>query len=195
MNAIEEFVNTAVGNLFPDEIYVPEWLSRSASMLGGASTQIPFKLKHIDITDEVFWQAAIVILLHPLFWNIIARLEYYTHIITKICRKREIGVCLLALWIFVIGIYRDALFVAAVRHQKRMPELHTFAFRATGELCIIFGLLLVFSSFYQLGVFGTYLGDYFGILMEKRVTAFPFNVCSDPMYDGATLAFLGKALL
>lgn len=34
---------------------------------------------------------------------------------------------------------------------------------------------------WRLGVVGTYLGDYFGILMEERVTAFPFNVMDDPM--------------
>ena len=29
---------------------------------------------------------------------------------------------------------------------------------------------------YALGVTGTYLGDYFGILMDEPVTSFPFNV-------------------
>lgn len=38
-----------------------------------------------------------------------------------------------------------------------------------------------FCSMYQLGVTGTFLGDYFGILMEDRVTAFPYNVTNNPM--------------
>jgi methylene-fatty-acyl-phospholipid synthase len=42
---------------------------------------------------------------------------------------------------------------------------------------------------------GTYLGDYFGILMSSRITGFPFNILSDPMYVGSTLAFLGGAIL
>lgn len=47
---------------------------------------------------------------------------------------------------------------------------------------------------YALGVTGTYLGDYFGILMEKKVEGFPFNVTDAPMYWGSTLSFLGTAL-
>jgi phosphatidylethanolamine N-methyltransferase len=69
---------------------------------------------------------------------------------------------------------------------------------------------LVVTSIYALGItgklphaprpgsadhVGTYLGDYFGILMSKRVTGFPFNLFSDPMYVGSTFAFLGGALL
>jgi methylene-fatty-acyl-phospholipid synthase len=45
-----------------------------------------------------------------------------------------------------------------------------------------------------LGVTGTYLGDYFGILMDKMVTGFPFNVMDNPMYNGSTMCFLGHSL-
>lgn len=48
---------------------------------------------------------------------------------------------------------------------------------------------------YVLGITGTYLGDYFGILMDRRVTSFPFNVTDAPMYYGSTLSFLGTAIL
>lgn len=48
---------------------------------------------------------------------------------------------------------------------------------------------------WALGVTGTYLGDYFGILMDRMVTGFPFNVCSAPMYYGSTMSFLGTAIL
>ncbi|KAG0372890.1 Phosphatidyl-N-methylethanolamine N-methyltransferase [Mortierella sp. AD032] len=37
-------------------------------------------------------------------------------------------------------------------------------------------------------------GDYFGILMDTRVTSFPFNINDDPMYNGTTLMCLGTAL-
>lgn len=47
---------------------------------------------------------------------------------------------------------------------------------------------------YALGVTGTYLGDYFGILMDAKVTGFPFNVSEAPMYHGSTLSFLATAL-
>lgn len=57
------------------------------------------------------------------------------------------------------------------------------------------GNILVLSSMYALGITGTYLGDYFGILMEERVTSFPFNITDAPMYYGSTLSFLGTAIL
>jgi len=52
----------------------------------------------------------------------------------------------------------------------------------------------VLSSMWALGLTGTYLGDYFGILMNDVVTGFPFNVSSCPMYLGSTLNFLGTSL-
>lgn len=48
---------------------------------------------------------------------------------------------------------------------------------------------------WALGVTGTYLGDYFGILMDDIVTGFPFNVTVSPMYYGSTMSFLGTAIL
>ena len=41
---------------------------------------------------------------------------------------------------------------------------------------------------------GTFLGDYFGILMKEKVTGFPFNVLDNPMYVGSTLLFLAHSL-
>jgi methylene-fatty-acyl-phospholipid synthase len=38
-------------------------------------------------------------------------------------------------------------------------------------------------------------GDYFGILMDHKVTSFPFNITGAPMYYGSTLSFLGSAIL
>jgi phosphatidylethanolamine/phosphatidyl-N-methylethanolamine N-methyltransferase len=56
------------------------------------------------------------------------------------------------------------------------------------------GLTLVVSSAWALGLTGTYLGDYFGILMKEKVVGFPFNILNNPMYVGSTLCFLGNAL-
>jgi uncharacterized membrane protein YagU involved in acid resistance len=41
---------------------------------------------------------------------------------------------------------------------------------------------------------GTFLGDYFGILMSARVTGFPFNIVENPMYVGSTMCFAATAL-
>lgn len=56
------------------------------------------------------------------------------------------------------------------------------------------GNVLVLASTYQLGIIGTYLGDHFGFLMKAPVTAFPYNICDHPMYEGATLIFMGYSL-
>lgn len=56
------------------------------------------------------------------------------------------------------------------------------------------GQLFVVTSTWALGVTGTFLGDYFGILMDHRVEGFPFNVLRDPMYVGSTMCFAATAL-
>jgi methylene-fatty-acyl-phospholipid synthase len=48
---------------------------------------------------------------------------------------------------------------------------------------------------WALGVTGTFLGDYFGILMKEKVASFPFNVTGAPMYWGSTCSFLGVAFV
>jgi len=83
----------------------------------------------------------------------------------------------------------------ALRHQPTLPLLLTPPFTYTAYGLILAGNILVLSSMYALGITGTYLGDYFGILMEKRVTNFPFNITDAPMYYGSTLSFLGTAIL
>ncbi|KAG1718321.1 hypothetical protein EDB19DRAFT_1974955 [Suillus lakei] len=49
---------------------------------------------------------------------------------------------------------------------------------------------LVVTSTWALGVTGTFLGDYFGILMDHHVQGFPFNVLRDPMYVWTPRYFL-----
>jgi methylene-fatty-acyl-phospholipid synthase len=56
------------------------------------------------------------------------------------------------------------------------------------------GNTLVLTSMWALGVTGTYLGDYFGILMDEPVTTFPFNVSGSPMYHGSAMSFLATAI-
>lgn len=75
----------------------------------------------------------------------------------------------------------------------------------------IIGQMLVITSTWALGITGTFLGDYFGILKDHRVeryasnhsfwkkgfyllTRFPFNVLRDPMYVGSTMCYTAAAL-
>ncbi|KAF8949973.1 phospholipid methyltransferase-domain-containing protein [Flammula alnicola] len=63
-----------------------------------------------------------------------------------------------------------------------------------GSALFTIGQLFGVTSTWSLGITGTFLGDYFGILMDHRVEGFPFNVLRDPMYVGSTMCFAATAL-
>ncbi len=118
--------------------------------------------------------------------------EYHTHFLTKIFRSPYYGCYALAVVIFGIGVFRDHLYNEALSKQPLYPPIHQ-PYIAYGLIAA--GNILVLSSMWTLGVTGTYLGDYFGILMDEKVEGFPFNVTGAPMYWGSTCSFLGVALL
>ncbi|KAJ4354504.1 Phosphatidyl-N-methylethanolamine N-methyltransferase [Didymosphaeria variabile] len=143
--------------------------------------------------------------------------KYYNKTITKLFGGNpRYGCYALAATIFSLGIVRDFLYVsplpftrttASLLHANTSPQLRhrplppTHAPRPPHPLIhlaaiplFLTGTTLVLSSMYALGVTGTYLGDYFGILMDAPVTSFPFNVSDAPMYHGSTLSFLATAI-
>jgi phosphatidylethanolamine/phosphatidyl-N-methylethanolamine N-methyltransferase len=61
-------------------------------------------------------------------------------------------------------------------------------------LLFLVGQTFVVTSTWALGITGTFLGDYFGILMDQKVEGFPFNILRDPMYVGSTMCFAATAL-
>jgi methylene-fatty-acyl-phospholipid synthase len=83
----------------------------------------------------------------------------------------------------------------ALSEQPSHPALTSLYAQAAGYTLLVVGNVLVVSSTWRLGITGTFLGDYFGILMDEMVTGFPFNVTSAPMYWGSTMNFLGTALV
>ncbi len=122
--------------------------------------------------------------------------EYHNKILTRLFGGRSQTACyFLAAVIFSIGIVRDLLYERALRHQPSHPLLETDLATYTGYALLACGNILVISSTWALGITGTFLGDYFGILMDKMVTGFPFNVTDAPMYYGSTMSFLGSALV
>lgn len=135
------------------------------------------------------------IMFNPIFWNVVARTEYKTHLLTKIAGSAKKGCYCLAFTIFTLGLYRDYVYHEALSKQPTyVPLLDGTVYRILAIGCFAAGNVLVLSSMYALGITGTYLGDYFGILMDDRVTGFPFNVNENPMYNGSALCFLGTAL-
>ncbi|KPI87167.1 Phosphatidylethanolaminen-methyltransferase-lik e protein [Leptomonas seymouri] len=165
-----------------------------------------------DHTGSVHYRslgmAAIAIAGLPAAWNIVARNEYRRHTIERLAGGKRRGAYLLAAAIFAGSCLRDWAFHSAVTNTPAsvLPILSTELFgkagaataqvvmKGAGAVLMMAGVTLVCSSFAQLGVTGTYLGDYFGILMTERVTAFPFSHFENPMYLGATLNFLAVSI-
>lgn len=122
--------------------------------------------------------------------------EYRNKVLTRLFGGRSQTACYgLAATIFCLGLVRDALYERALRHQPSHPALEGQIPTLAGYALLAMGNILVISSTWALGITGTFLGDYFGILQEKMVTGFPFNVTDAPMYYGSTMSFLGTALI
>lgn len=158
-------------------------------------SKVELPIMEVKLTDTNLWIAVATIIFHPLFWNLMGRWEYKTQGLSKMFHSRHVACCFLAICISGLGIFRDARFNEALNSQPRWYALQENYILWSGYLCIVIGCVLVFSSFYALGFYGTFLGDYFGILMEEKVTGFPFSVLDNPMYWGSTLNFLGAALV
>lgn len=83
--------------------------------------------------------------------------------------------------------------VALLEQPSSTLLQHPFA-RVLAIVLFLLGSLFVLSSMYMLVITGTFLGDYFGILMDEMVTGFPFSVLKNPMYDGSTMNFIAVAI-
>jgi phosphatidylethanolamine/phosphatidyl-N-methylethanolamine N-methyltransferase len=152
------------------------------------------KLGTIDFSQPTLTTALCAIAFNPIYWNIVAQAEYRTHFLTKFFRGNAYYGCyFLALTIFSLGILRDHLFNVALDNQPVYPPIKL---PLLGAVSFAVGQVLVLTSMWRLGVTGTYLGDYFGILMEDMVQGFPFVwwTGGSPMYVGSTLCFLGISL-
>ncbi|KAG1797059.1 uncharacterized protein HD556DRAFT_1306753 [Suillus plorans] len=72
---------------------------------------------------------------------------------------------------------------SALSDQPQVPMLSTPYDILILVVLFAIGQLFVVTSTWALGITGTFLGDYFGILMDHCVQGFPFNVLRDPMYE------------
>jgi len=150
---------------------------------------------YIDTSKTSLWISIFSIAFNPIAWNIIARNEYRNKTIARqFCGNAYYGCYFLAIMIFSFGMLRDSLYNRAIQEQPTIPILPESYATLIPIALFSTGQLFVILSTWALGVTGTFLGDYFGILMDHRVEGFPFNVLRDPMYIGSTMCFGATAL-
>uniref|UniRef100_A0A667XZY2 Phosphatidylethanolamine N-methyltransferase n=1 Tax=Myripristis murdjan TaxID=586833 RepID=A0A667XZY2_9TELE len=152
-------------------------------------------LKHVDVRDSRFCVAVIAIIFNPLFWNLVARWEHRTRRLSRLFGSPYLACYSLGFLIILLNVYRSHSMTVAMKAQARWEAMERTEIFYTGVALLVLGTLLVVSSFLALGFTGTFLGDYFGILMEEKVTGFPFNIIENPMYWGSTANYLGLALI
>jgi len=148
----------------------------------------------VNLESRWFWICIGSILFNPLYWNTVARNEFHNKTMTKMFGSPLRGTYVLAVIIFSLGIIRDLIFKQALAEQPESVTLGEPVAQYIGIAFFVVGQIFVLTSIYALGITGTYLGDYFGILMKERVTGFPFNVMENPMYNGSTMCFIGTSI-
>ncbi|KAJ6501811.1 phospholipid methyltransferase [Mycena vulgaris] len=149
----------------------------------------------VDFTQTSLLVSLVSILFNPVAWNIVAQNEYRNKTITRMFGgNARYGCYFLAVMIFSFGMFRDSLYHRALGDQPQRAMLPAPFDTVVPAVLFSLGQIFVVTSTWALGVTGTFLGDYFGILMDHRVEGFPFNVLRDPMYVGSTMSFAATAL-
>lgn len=153
-------------------------------------------MEWIEIGQPELLNSMAYIAFSPFFWNLISIIEYHTGNYSKLFfNKKRVACATLGAMVFFLNLVRFYAFQVAIEKAPHM-EIDSWQLDFASQACIIIGQFLVITSTYRLGIIGTYHGDYFGIrLFDGPLTCFPFNVCNDPMYTGATMSFFGYALL
>lgn len=152
-------------------------------------------LRLMDFSDTTFFLAVAAIVFNPLFWNLVARWEHRTRRLTALFGSPYVACYCLGFIILLLNVCRSHSMTVAMKAQPRWEALDRTEVYYTGVVLMVVGTVLVVSSFLALGFTGTFLGDYFGILMDEKVTGFPFNLIENPMYWGSTANYLGLALI
>ncbi|KAM4843342.1 phosphatidylethanolamine N-methyltransferase isoform 2-T4 [Thomomys bottae] len=152
-------------------------------------------LGYVDPFDPSLVAAVLTIAFNPLFWNVVARWEQKTRKLSKFFRSPYLACYCLGCVILLLNFLRSYCFTQAMLKQPKMEVLENPATYCLGLVLLGTGVVFVLSSFFALGFTGTFLGDYFGILKEARVTTFPFNILDNPMYWGSTINYLGWAIM
>ncbi|CAL8304747.1 unnamed protein product [Lota lota] len=152
-------------------------------------------LRHVDVYDPRFCVAVLAVLFNPFFWNVVARWEHRTRGLSRLFRSPPLACYCLGFLIILLNVYRSHSMAVVMKAQARWEMLDRVEVFYAGVVLLVGGSLLVVTSFLSLGFTGTFLGDYFGILMDEPVRGFPFSLTENPMYWGSTANYLGLALI
>ncbi|KAK2490145.1 hypothetical protein MC885_007396 [Smutsia gigantea] len=152
-------------------------------------------LGYVDPSDPHFVAAVLAITFNLLFWNVVARWEQKTRKLSKAFGSPYLACSSLGGAILLLNILCSHCFTQAMLSQPKMESLDNPTAYRVALVLLGVGSTLVLFSFLALGFTGTFLGDYFGILKEARVTTFPFSVLDNPTYWGSTANYLGWALM
>ncbi|KAG1797058.1 phospholipid methyltransferase-domain-containing protein [Suillus plorans] len=154
----------------------------------------------VNVSAMSLHVSLLAIAFNPTAWNIVAQNEYRNKTITRIfggnaCYGCCYNTCyLLTIMIFSFGMLCDHLYQRALSDQPQVPMLSAPYDILIPVLLFAIGQLFVVTSTWALGKTGTFLGDYFGILMDHHVQGFPFNELRNPMYVGSMMCFIVMAL-
>uniref|UniRef100_A0A8C6TRE6 Phosphatidylethanolamine N-methyltransferase n=1 Tax=Neogobius melanostomus TaxID=47308 RepID=A0A8C6TRE6_9GOBI len=143
-------------------------------------------LRLVDFGETTFCVAVAAIIFNPLFWNLVARWEHRTRRLTALFGSPYVACYCLGFVILLLNVCRSHSMTVAMKAQPRWDVLERTEVYYMGVVLMVVGTVLVVSSFLALGFTGTFLGDYFGILMDEKATGFPFNLIENPMYWGST---------
>ena len=152
--------------------------------------------KYIDIKSPWFWFAFVHIIWNVLYWNVTSRLEYFFGFFSKFWKNKKTAVVIHGTIIFINCVSRSFIYKYVVEQGPKLMSLFQYDWITIfGYLLYSFGILLVVSSTYQLGVIGTYNGDAYGFLLPGIIKDFPFNYFNAPMYLGSTINFFAHAII
>jgi phosphatidylethanolamine N-methyltransferase len=154
-------------------------------------------IEYIDFNDKILLLSAMMIVICPVTWNLIARWEFHTKVFTKSAGDNRLAADIFAHILIEMGIFRNYIFDKAISRQTVYPidAEYSQTVYLIGYALFIFGAILVIMAYYRLGIHGIYYADYFGVLMKEKVTAFPYNLVDNPLYIGSTSVFLGLTVI
>lgn len=153
-------------------------------------------LNYIKFDWEIIISISMIILC-PVTWNLVARYEFYTKNLSKLCGDNRLAADIFAHVLIEMGIFRNYMFVRVIKNQLKTEffDEYYILLEVIGYLLVGMGMHLNVFAYYRLGIHGIYYGDYFGVLCKEMCTSFPFSVLENPLYVGSTLMFLGSSIL